>query len=85
MKAATGRHLQFKAFHGPKARLIAIIADEEGAQGNALGDVLDEHLHEVPPTQPTNHTENWMLVLYVYITCMMHFNRYVTPTTLLVF
>lgn len=72
--------LRINAFHGGDAKLLAFLGDEEGAQGNALGQVLQEHLRTA--AEPTTavggalvNAKSWELLLYVLITCILHFNR----------
>lgn len=79
MHAATGQWLKFKAFHGALAALIAILADEEGAQGNGLARALARYL-ERPELLPDRNifrgvANEWEYLLYIFITCKIHFDR----------
>lgn len=78
VQTATGRPLGFKAFHGSSGTLIGVIVDEEGAQGNALESALEHLLSLNPPTTEIGKDLRYSgaeLILYVIVTCIMHYNR----------
>ncbi|KAJ7727651.1 hypothetical protein DFH07DRAFT_782395 [Mycena maculata] len=74
IQAVTGKALNFKIFSKTSC-LLGAISDSEGAQAQALGDVIILRRMNTQEVEGSATVEVNIILMFIWKTCIVHFNR----------